>query len=314
MQLAEHASINVFRMYHSLKKTLTEINPDILHGHCPGSLFIIPLMPHKYKKVFTQHNFPGKYIRLIYGFKKGIVVEFITKIMINYYDKVTCCSESVLESFNRPKDKRFIAIPNGIIVPKWNRDLKEKSRLRKEFGLQENQRYFIYVGRFALGKNISLLAKAFDSFANNNVKIIMLGSGPLHASIKAMNSANIILPGFSNRVIDYLKAADYYISASDSEGMPVSLLENMSVGNPVLLSNIPAHREFLKNFTGAEVGCLMNQRDIEDIKRGINKIFKYDADNVAVKMHEIFLRKYTSKAMSESYQNVYENLMKSKNG
>ena len=249
-------------------------------------------------------------MRLINGLKKGIVVQLITKIMVNFYDVITCCSESVLEAYNRPKDSRFIAIPNGTIVPKWERDEIEKGRLRDEFGLRENVKYFIYVGRFAPGKNIHLLAEAFDTIGRSDVKIIMLGSGPFFDDIKEMGSENIILPGFSTRVADYLKAADYYISTSDSEGMPNTLLENMSVGNPVLLSNIPAHREFFRNFLDEEVGCVINQHDINDIHKKIAKILNYDVDYVAKRMQEVFLQKYTSKVMSESYQKVYVELLK----
>ena len=88
IQLAERSPVGFFRMYWGIKKILRTINPDIIHGNCPGSMLLIPLMLCKCKKVFTPHNFPGKYIRLIYGLKKGIIVQLITKVMINFYDKV----------------------------------------------------------------------------------------------------------------------------------------------------------------------------------------------------------------------------------
>lgn len=310
VQLAKKKPIGIFAIYRGIKSTLKMICPEILHAHCPGSLLMVPLMPRRYKRVFTPHNFPGKYIRLIYGLKKGIIVQLITKIMVNFYDAVTCCSESVLDAYNRPKDSRFVAVPNGTTVSKWERNEAEKEHLREEFGLCKNVKYFIYVGRFASGKNIPLLAKVFDAIERNDVKIIMLGSGPLFDVVNKMNSKNIILPGFSTRVVDYLKAADYYISASDSEGMPNTLLENMSVGNPVLLSNIPAHREFFRNFDEEEVGCIIDQHNVDDMHRKIVKILDFDSDEVAKKMQEVFSKKYTAKVMSEQYQKVYAELLK----
>lgn len=46
--------------------------------------------------------------------------------MIGRYERVICCSESVLAAYNRPDDKRFLAIPNGTSMPMWKRNLFEK--------------------------------------------------------------------------------------------------------------------------------------------------------------------------------------------
>ncbi len=53
------------------------------------------------------------------------------------------------------------------------------------------------------------------------------------------------MPGFKSNIYDYLKASDYYISASDVEGLANTLLESMTVGLPCVLSDIPSHKEVL---------------------------------------------------------------------
>lgn len=126
VKLTETKHLSPLQIFIRLKYEVNKINPDVLHGHCPGSMMMIPFLGKKYHKVFTPHNFPGKHIRLIYGFKKGIVVELIHNLMIGRYERVICCSESVLAAYNRPDDKRFLAIPNGTSMPMWKRNLFEK--------------------------------------------------------------------------------------------------------------------------------------------------------------------------------------------
>lgn len=229
--------------------------------------------------------------------------------MIGRYERVICCSESVLAAYNRPNDKRFLAIPNGTSMPMWKRNLSEKAELRKMFHFEKDVKYFVYVGRFASGKNIPILADTFDTLNRNDIKIVMVGTGPLYEYVKNKASKNIILTGYTTRVSDYLKAADFYISTSDSEGMPNTLLENMSIGNPMLLSTIPAHKEILSNFKDNEVGFLIDQHNVDDIKDRINSIVKLDSESVAHIEQEVFLKKYTSKVMSEKYQKAYKELL-----
>lgn len=210
--------------------------------------------------------------------------------MIGRYERVICCSESVLAAYNRPNDKRFLAIPNGTSMPMWKRNLSEKAELRKMFHFEKDVKYFVYVGRFASGKNIPILADTFDTLNRNDIKIVMVGTGPLYEYVKNKASKNIILTGYTTRVSDYLKAADFYISTSDSEGMPNTLLENMSIGNPMLLSTIPAHKEILSNFKDNEVGFLIDQHNVDDIKDRINSILKLDSESVAHIEQEVFLK------------------------
>lgn len=309
VKLTETKHLGPLQIFTRLKCEINKINPDVLHGHCPGSMMMIPFLGKKYHKVFTPHNFPGKHIRLIYGFKKGVVVELIHNLMIGRYERVICCSESVLAAYNRPNDKRFLAIPNGTSMPMWKRNLSEKADLRKMFHFEKDVKYFVYVGRFASGKNIPILVDTFDTLNRNDIKIVMVGTGPLYEYVKNKASKNIILTGYTTRVSDYLKAADFYISTSDSEGMPNTLLENMSIGNPMLLSTIPAHKEILSNFNDNEVGFLIDQHNVDDIKDRINSILKLDSESVAHIEQEVFLKKYTSKVMSEKYQKAYKELL-----
>ena len=51
VQMSPDRTLNPIAMFKVLKKAVETINPDILHTHCPRSMFLVPFLPKKYKKM-----------------------------------------------------------------------------------------------------------------------------------------------------------------------------------------------------------------------------------------------------------------------
>ena len=309
-QLTKDKPLSAFKLFQSLKKKVIEINPDVLHAHCPRSLYLMGFLPSKYKRVYTIHNYPGYLQYILYGKLKGQIV-----IELNHFFTKKChlpiaCSESISIEYKEKKEWDIKAIPNGASLPVWIKDKEQKEKLRKEFGLKDNVKYFIFIGRFSKEKNVDVIVDTFNKLNREDIGLVMLGNGPMWEEQNNRKGNNIILPGFTTRVYDYLKATDYYISASEVEGMPNTILENMSVGNPMLLSDIPSHREILGNFRNNIVGLKINNHNPDDIIEKISEIVKLNSDEIALAIHKVFERKYTAQVMSQAYQNAYMDLMK----
>ena len=135
----------------------------------------------------------------------------------------------------------------------------------------------------------------------------MLGEGPLWEDLKKEGEDRILLPGFKTNVYDYLIASDYYISASDVEGLANTLLESMTVGLPMLLSDIPSHQEVLSKMS-VTTGYIFNNKDSNSLFDKIEKVLLLDRTEVAREVQDIFQKHYTAKKMSLSYQNAYTSL------
>lgn len=309
-QLAKDKPISALKLFKSLKKIVKEINPDALHAHCPRSLYLMGFLPSKYKRIYTIHNYPGYLQYILYGKLKGQIV-----IELNHFFTKKChlpvaCSESISIEYKEKKNWEIKAIPNGASLPVWIKNKEEKEKLRAEFGLKDNVKYFIFIGRFSKEKNVDVIVDAFKKLNREDIGLVMLGNGPMWEEQNNRKGENIILPGFTTRVYDYLKATDFYISASEVEGMPNTILENMSVGNPMLLSDIPSHQEILRNFNNRIVGLKIDNHNPIDIIDKINEIVKLDSDEIASVIHKVFEQKYTAQVMSQAYQDAYINLIK----
>lgn len=302
---------SLLSLYFFLMKELRTLSPNIVHAHCSRSLYLLALLPHKFLKTYTIHIYPGIQHIKMHGIIKGRVLCSLNHFFTKYMDLPIACSQSVAEQYKIIKKLDVESIPNGTSVPVWNFDEEEKYRLRRNLGMRQDYKYFIFIGRFSEEKNPTLVFNSFCSLNDKKIGLVMLGDGPVRKDLLSNRYENIILPGFTNKVVDYIKASDYYISASEVEGLANTLLECMAVGLPMLLSNIPSHNEVLKYISNnKEVALILDNTDIETIKNGISEIINIDTGKARVILQNLFLSRYTAKKMSESYQKLYLYYMK----
>lgn len=295
---------NPISMYRTLKRTVEKLNPDILHTHCPRSMFLVPLLPKKYKKMETVHIYPGIQQKVMYGKLKGQIVIWLSHFFTKKMDKPIACSESVAQSYWDEQHYKMTAIPNGCSLPLWKEDKSQKAELRKRFGLKDDVKYFIFIGRFSNEKHPEMIVKAFEQINNPNFGIVLLGNGDLYDELKKHETEHILLPGFKNNVYDYLIACDYYISASDVEGLANTLLESMTVGLPCVLSDIPSHREVMRK-AKKPIGYTFNNNNMTELTDAINKVLNLDIKSTSAHIRYLFEKYYTAQKMSKKYQDAY---------
>jgi glycosyltransferase involved in cell wall biosynthesis len=127
----------------------------------------------------------------------------------------------------------------------------------KSLGLPTNARVVLFAGRLVgPQKNIPLLLEALDEVLSEEEDVVALlfGDGPLRAQIEerihcSRNSRRIRLLGFADDLWRWMRRADILVSVSRFEGTPNVVLEAMAIGCPVVVSDIPEHREILDETT-----------------------------------------------------------------
>lgn len=121
----------------------------------------------------------------------------------------------------------------------------------------------VFVGRLHERKNVGLAIDGFASVLNARpaATLTILGDGPERAALEA-RAAGLGITGrvrFAGAVADVgpaLDQADLFVSPSELEGLPLAVLEAMSRGVPVVLTDIPGHRELARGPDG-EHGVLV---------------------------------------------------------
>lgn len=111
----------------------------------------------------------------------------------------------------------------------------------------------IAVGRFSKEKNWPILIKALEIVFREipTSYATLAGDGPLLSQIKMDVASSTILSGrvnflgYTNDIPERIRRADVFVSLSEFEGSPNSVIEAIGVECPVVVSNIPAHHELL---------------------------------------------------------------------
>lgn len=218
---------------------------DIVHIHAIGPAILTPLARFLGLKVVFTHHGPD-YEREKWGKAAKIMLKFGEKMGCKYANKVIVISETInqliIKKYGR-KDAHLIY--NGVPTPNF---IMETDYLYS-LGI-EPRKYIFAMGRFVPEKNFHQLIQSFSALKSTNFKLVIAGDSDFEDDYslelkKMAKNENVILTGFvkGEKLQTLLSHAHTFVLPSSHEGLPISLLEAMSYGLPVVVSNIAANKE-----------------------------------------------------------------------
>ena len=294
----------------SYKKCLDRINPDVIHSVGVFPNYMISSLGYK-NHIFTIHNYAYKDYPAKFGKVKGI---FLAKLQIKSIKNTpitVSCSNSLKAMY---EDKGIITdcVQNGVDTEKYS-TCNNKSKLKNKLQIENNKTLFVYSGQFIPRKNVQYMIDGFVQSNIPNAKLILLGSGPMLETIKDKYKSNTNLEfiGSVDNVEEYLKASDIYISASKLEGLPYGVLEAMSCGLPVLLSDIDQHKEIIANGTKSG-GILFSIANIQDYTQKLITISNSNLLKLGRNARNTVETYFDDKKMATRYELLYIKLLNNK--
>lgn len=284
---------------------------DIVHYHGvgPATLSWIPRIFKPWSKVVvtfhSRDQFHGKWSKLA-----KMYLRFGEWASVKF-PHATIAVSQVIQVFCRNQFKKHVwYIPNGVEIP----DLDTGSSDLQKFGLEPNKYYFTLT-RLVSHKNIHDVIQAFQKFKTDK-KLAIIGSASYddvqyEKRLKDMAAGDprIIFLGFqSGKTLAQLIAQSYaLIHASSSEGMAVGILESMSYGKFVIMSDIPENLELMD-----ESGISFKVRDVEALKKAL----EYAEENPDIvrerglHAREIIKQKYSWDSVLTKTEALYWSLLK----
>lgn len=290
-----------------IKKIIKDINPDIIHSHCFRSALFSGFFLSEHKRVSTVHCDYKTDFLMAYGKITGYIMYLLMHFSLKKISNNICCSKVLADLLNaRYKSINFEYIDNGIDIEKFSPS-KDKQALRETLSLPLDKKIFIWIGAFIERKNCETLAKAINNLNTKDIFFIFCGKGESETNCKQLlyGKENVLFAGSVNNVNEYLKASDYYISTSFSEGLPNSVLEAMSCGLPAILSNIPQHKYILNN----DYNFYFEPDDVNELSDKITLILKENYEKHSHKSINIAKTRFSAAGMSEKYSEYYTNLI-----
>lgn len=223
----------LFNLYKLVKK----FKPDIIHTHLRAlaysslSIFLL-----KVPVVHTIHNLADKEV--------GNKIQQLYKILFSYFNVTpVSISQKVLESTAKVYGINYTElIYNGVKALKKT-DLYNHVRAEVDsYKKNKNAKVLLNVGRISKQKNQLMLINVIQELNEDDMDFVLLFIGPLtddkeyaDQCIKnAENIPNIFFLGEKSNIGDYMYCADAFCLCSLYEGLPLVVLEAMSVGVPIL--------------------------------------------------------------------------------
>lgn len=256
-----------------LAEVLEKLQPDLVHA----SLTLSPLdfkLPDicqglAIPLVATFHPAFDSKRRNLSSSTQHLTYQLYAPRLANY-DRVIVFSQiqrNLLVKLGVP-DERVAVIPNGVDESRY---APGSSNIKHQ--LQARQLY-VYQGRLALEKNVESLLKGWKlAEMGPDNKLVIVGSGPLEASLKAFYSdSNIVWLGFvanEDRRIEILQGADCFVLPSLVEGLSLSLLEAMACGAACVATDAGADGEVIE-----QAGVILDTQKVSSQLQTLFPLFR----------------------------------------
>jgi glycosyltransferase involved in cell wall biosynthesis len=278
------------------KKLINSLSPNIVHLHLGVVLtyfLAFRFRKQRFKTYLTVHSVADKddskfvvYLRRLYGKKN----------LINYIGISDSISNSILECYRCDK---VDTIYNGFNISLCSSEIIPVSK--KEYD-------FICVAVFKEAKNHKLLFDAFKKLNDTipNLTLVCVGGGHLLEQYKEyvanLGIPNVLFAGHQNDVYSFLKKSKFFVLTSFYEGNPISILEALNAGLPILAPNVGGIPDVIDDGVN---GFLFKPCDIDDLVNKMKLILTY-TDNEYLLIGE----KNRRKATYFSIQNTSEQYIK----
>jgi glycosyltransferase involved in cell wall biosynthesis len=173
--------------------------------------------------------------------------------------------------------------------------------------------YLLVVGRLGPEKRVACIIKAFGTIAARcDLNLLIVGEGPLQPQLQAQIAAaglhrRVFLVPYQQRWWGLLPQAKALLSMSLFEGQPNVVLEAMAARCPVLVSDIPAHREILDDASA----LFVRPEDDASLAQAIEQVIA-DEESARRRAERASrsIENRTVQAMADAYDNVYQRAMR----
>jgi glycosyltransferase involved in cell wall biosynthesis len=267
--------------FRALKRALDAAEYDVVHAHVPQTGTLLVLGTSAWRRfsrlrpslVYTvQDSFHDYKPRN----RAMMVVSLAT------FTRVVFCSRSAYESLPRVLKRlvraRWRVVQNGADLDRVDRAVAAHHAERDGQGFT-----VLSVGRLERVKDPLALVDAFARGVGEDAgsRAVFVGAGELSPAVSARAQElglgdRVALTGLIPRddVFVLCADADVFVSTSHGEGLPVAVLEAMAAGCPVILSDIPPHRELAE---GADFIPFVPAGDVEGFAAAIRRFHEMSA-------------------------------------
>lgn len=294
------------RLYHCFRQE----KAHIVHTHQFAQLLfsLLPAKLYGAKIVHTEHEF--------YIYRKDARARRLFRQLVRFCSALTVVGPDVaryyIEEMGVPS-QRIHVIANGIDLDRFSLAASHESRSR--LGLAGENVVFGIVGRLEPEKDHQTLLHAFRALVNHRpeVRLLIVGDGSLRGELESRSQSlglerQVKFLGARADIPDLLAALDVFVLSSVQEGVPLSVVEAMGAGKPVIATDVGGLRLLVKPSIN---GLLVPPEDPAALESAmklltVNPFTRQEMGSQSIRMAR---DSFSVSTMINRYQEIYESTL-----
>ena len=283
------------------------IRPDIVHVHSSILVLYMALIQPFFRELKFIHTIHSTFTP---GYNK--LYRFLGFLPINKKKiKHVCISSQIKNEYDfHFKKFHFENIDNGILPMQLTDQFDLVKRVINSFKKNNESTIFIAIGNFTPFKNFEALVRVFKNLEKQeeNIALVILGKDSEGVNFKEVNSKkgnNTHLLGIKENVADYIGAGDALVMSSIKEGMPLVVLEALSLGKPVVSTPAGGVIDIIQDEVN---GCLAKDFSDQSLEEAIIRFITFgesEKKNIGEHNKTLYHSKFTMKICAEKYLKLY---------
>lgn len=308
VELIDESSTCFLNTIWSIRRSLEQFGPHIIHTHRYKENILGYLGSRfggKVKLITTQHGLPENY-KGFSSLKHLVVLKYNFFTLKRHFEKVIAVSNDIRSYFLKNlgfEGKKVHVIHNGIEIP--DHAIRRKSKDPFVIGS---------CGRLFPVKDYRLMIKVAKECTsdNNNIRFELAGDGPEMQRLRALVehfglNGRFRLRGHLDNMEEFYRGLNLFINTSIHEGIPMSVLEAMSHGLPVVAPRVGGLKEIIDD--GVD-GFLIENRDPEAFAEKCLLLARDQTlwQGMSKAAHQKIINRFSVQRMAEEYYMLYKEL------
>ena len=278
---------------------------NIVHIHSTGNS-VFSFLPRLFGKKTIVQSHGLDWQRAKWGYLAKLYLRLTDYSTVYFPNTVTAVSQKMTNYYQNLTNRKVFYIPNGIAPSE-----KLAPNLIASYGLEGND-YIFFASRFVPEKGAHYLIEAFNRIKTTK-KLVLAGDGsfgdPYAEDLKKQASDRVIFPGFVQGALlqELLSNAYIYILPSEMEGLSTGLLEAMSFGNCVLVSDIEENIEAI-----GQAGFTFKSKNVDDLEEKLRILINDEklTESYRIQAKQHVLSTYDWETTTDQIEELYFSLMK----
>lgn len=285
----------------SIEDEIERFKPDIIHTHTFKAGFLVRL---KARKTPVIHSFHGHHLYdPEFGFFKRNVLNVIERVLAPRADAIITIGKRVrdeLLAVHIGKREQYTAIAPGI-QPLEPRD---EHIVRNRFGFKSDEILVVWLGRFTEVKRPDRVIEIARQLPG--VRFVMAGGGEMFDQVKNSAPSNVTFVGYQDKN-DMWCIADIALCTSDSEGMPLALIEAQMAGVPVVSTDVGSVSEIVED----KVSGRLTSRDSAALTEALKEVLDSIkiSDSMGEAARERATREFSTEVMAQAHADLYREIL-----